>query len=95
MSLSTPETRNLADASDLELAQLLLQRLTISDKDWHRLKSNRQARAKEQAAAALLFLIKEQPQEALERFQQTCGWLDRSIAAPPCPTHGHQAKERI
>ncbi|PSB02264.1 DUF6439 family protein [Merismopedia glauca] len=78
----------IAELSNLELAQALLQRLSIGDKDWHRLKSNRQARAKEQAVAALVFLLKEQPEEALDRFRQTCGWLDGSISAPPCPTHG-------
>jgi hypothetical protein len=86
-SLSHPA---IAELSDLQLAQALLQRLTIGDGDWHRLKSNRQARAKEQAAAALVFLLKEQPEEALERFRQSCGWLDRSLSAPPCPTHGHR-----
>ncbi|NEP46115.1 MAG: hypothetical protein F6K35_45735, partial [Okeania sp. SIO2H7] len=35
-------------ATTLELAQALIQKLAISDKDWHRLKSNRQARALEQ-----------------------------------------------
>ncbi|MEQ8960060.1 MAG: DUF6439 family protein, partial [Coleofasciculus sp. C2-GNP5-27] len=56
----------------------------------HRLKSNRPARAKEQAAAALVFLLKEQPEEALVRLRQASGWLDRSISAPPCPTHGNR-----
>ncbi|TAG60104.1 MAG: hypothetical protein EAZ28_08830 [Oscillatoriales cyanobacterium] len=46
------------------------------------------ARAGEQAAAALVFLLKNQPEEALPRLNQAAGWLDRSICAPPCPTHG-------
>jgi hypothetical protein len=79
------------DFSTLELAQALMERLTISPNNWHRLKSNRKVRASEQAAAALVFLLKEQPEEALQRLQQASGWLDRSISAPPCPTHGHQA----
>jgi hypothetical protein len=33
-------------------------------------------------------LLKEQPQEALVRLNQAAGWLDHSISAPPCPTHG-------
>lgn len=70
------------------MAQLLCERLTISSIDWHRLKANRKARALEQAAAAIVFLLKDQPQEALARLQQAVGWLDRSISAPPCPTHG-------
>lgn len=79
---------DLQSASPLELAQALVERVTIGDREWHRLKSNRNARAREQAAAALVFLLKEQPEEALLRLQQAVGWLDRSISAPPCPTHG-------
>jgi len=80
---------SLSELSTLELAQVLLERLSISPDEWHKLKSNRQARASEQAAAAIVFLLKNQPEEALPRFQQAVGWLDRSISAPPCPTHGH------
>lgn len=82
----------LTELSTLELAQALAERLAIAPSDWHRLKSNRNARASEQAAAALVFLLKEQPQEALVRFRQASGWLDRSISAPPCPTHGDHGK---
>ena len=84
-------TANCNELSTLELAQALAARLAINERDWHRLKSNRQARAAEQAAAALVFLLKEQPEEALLRFRQASGWLDRSISAPPCPTHGHRS----
>ncbi|MBV8884763.1 MAG: hypothetical protein JO235_12315 [Chroococcidiopsidaceae cyanobacterium CP_BM_RX_35] len=84
------KTADLNQLSTIELAQALLERLTISANDWHRLKSNRKARASEQVAAALVFLLKEQPEEALPRLQQAVGWLDRSISAPPCPTHGHR-----
>lgn len=73
-----------------ELAQALLEKLAITDGNWHRLKSNRRARAGEQAAAALVFLLKDQPEEALPRLQQAVGWLDHSISAPPCPTHGNR-----
>jgi hypothetical protein len=95
MSQSTqlPKSSQLNELSTLELAQALMERLTISPNDWHRLKSNRKARASEQAAAALVFLLKEQPEEALQRLEQATGWLDRSISAPPCPTHGEQAKQ--
>lgn len=78
---------NLSELSTLELAQALMERLTISPNDWHRLKSNRKARANEQAAAAIVFLLKDRPEEALQRLQQATNWLDRSISAPPCPTH--------
>ncbi|MEY3334578.1 MAG: DUF6439 family protein [Cuspidothrix sp.] len=80
----------LNDLSTLELAQALMARLSISPDDWHRLKSNRNARASEQVAAAMVFLVKNEPQEAQARLEQAVGWLDKSISAPPCPTHGHK-----
>lgn len=87
-STQSANQADLQQFSAAELAQALMAKLTIADKDWHRLKSNRNARAREQAAAALVFLLKDQPAEALPRLQQAVGWLDRSISAPPCPTHG-------
>ncbi|MBW4557745.1 MAG: hypothetical protein KME59_17775 [Trichormus sp. ATA11-4-KO1] len=85
-----PKTSQLSEFSTLELAQALMERLSISPNDWHRLKSNRNSRASEQAAAAVLYLLKEQPQEAIARLEQAVGWLDRSISAPPCPSHGNK-----
>ena len=87
--LSTTKNQNkvLADLSDLELAQALSERLVISHQDWHRLKGNRQAQAKQKLTSALVFLLKEQPQEALQNLNQAVGWLDRSLKAPPCPDH--------
>ncbi len=79
---------NLQSATALELAQALADKLAIGDRDWHRLKSNRPARAQEQAIAALVFLLKQQPDEALPRLQQAVGWLDRSLCAPACESHG-------
>ncbi len=76
----------------LALAQKLVEQLTLSPNNWHRLKSNRHARALEQAAVAIVYLLKDQPQEALIRLQQAVGWLDRSISAPPCPSHGEDRK---
>ncbi|MEA5551551.1 DUF6439 family protein [Anabaena cylindrica UHCC 0172] len=81
-------TSQLNDISTLELAQALIERLSISPDDWHRLKSNRNARASEQVAAAMVFLLKDQPQEAQARLEQAIGWLDKSISAPPCESHG-------
>ncbi|WP_193197244.1 DUF6439 family protein [Nostoc sp. MG11] len=94
MSQSTqlPKTSQLNEFSTLELAQALMERLSISPDDWHRLKSNRNSRANEQIAAALVYLLKNQPQEALARLEQAVGWLDRSISAPPCPSHGENKK---
>ncbi len=84
--LQTPAT---SDLSTVELAQILAERLAIMSPDWHRLKSNRQAQASQHVAAALVFLTKDRPDEALERLQQAVGWLDRSVKPLPCPTHGH------
>ncbi len=78
---------SLSHLTSLEIAQLLGERLAISSQDWHKLKSNRQARAQEQAIAALIFLLQNQPEEALLRLQQATGWLDHSLSAPPCPDH--------
>ncbi len=86
---SNPATTNkLSEFSALELAQALTEKLSISDRNWHQLKSNRLARSREQAAVALIFLLKDQPEEALLRLQQAAGWLDKSISAPPCEHHG-------
>ena len=84
------QTSPLNEISTLELAQALMERLRITPDDWHRLKSNRNARASEQVAAAIVFLVKNEPQEAQARLEQAVGWLDKSISAPPCPTNGHK-----
>lgn len=76
-------------AENLKLAQTLADNLRLTPDKWHQLKANRQARALEQTAVALVFLLKKQPDQALQHLQQAVGWLDRSISAPPCPDHGH------
>lgn len=88
-ALANPATDQLADISTADLAKALAERLAIASNDWHRLKGNRLARAQEQAAIALVYLLNENPTEALPRLQQATGWLDKSISAPPCPTHGN------
>lgn len=87
-NLSTAQSRALEAVDTLALAQALAERLAILPQDWHRLKGNRAARAKEQAAIALIHLLNDQPEDALTRLQQATGWLDRSVSPPPCPTHG-------
>lgn len=87
-SIQSPLQAKLQDLTTLELAQALMERVALGDGDWHRLKSNRNTRAQELIASALVFLLKDAPQEALPRLQQATGWLDRSISAPPCPDHG-------
>ncbi len=77
------------DLTTLELAQLLAAKLAIAPNDWHRLKANRTAQASQQMASALVFLLKDNPEEALLRINQAQGWLDKSIAPLPCPTHNN------
>lgn len=81
------QNSHLNDPTTLELAQALMEKLSIAPNDWHRLKSNRNARASELVAAAMVFLVKNNPQEAQARLEQAIGWLEKSISAPPCPTH--------
>ncbi|WP_035988004.1 DUF6439 family protein [Leptolyngbya sp. KIOST-1] len=82
--------KSAAELTDLELAQLLAERLAIKPADWHRLNRDRQVRAREQLAAALVFLLKNNSDEALARVEQAMGWLNHSLKAPPCPTHGER-----
>ncbi|MEM8777350.1 MAG: DUF6439 family protein [Cyanobacteria bacterium P01_G01_bin.49] len=84
-------TQSLNSATSLELAQALAEQLSITPNEWHRLKNNRQAQAKQQIATALVFLLKDQPQEALAHLNQGAGWLDRSISPLPCPGHGKKS----
>ncbi|MEM9266238.1 MAG: DUF6439 family protein [Cyanobacteria bacterium P01_F01_bin.13] len=85
---TTADNETLKTVEPLTLAQALAQQLAIGPMDWHRLNANRQVRAKEQVAAALVYLLNDKPDEALPRLEQAIGWLNRSIKAPPCPTHG-------
>ena len=71
--------------SSLDLAQQLAQQLAIGHKDWHRLQCYRPARAQEQAAIAMVYLLKGESALALAHLQQATAWLDRSVSAPPCP----------
>ncbi len=87
--VSSTESRE--STSSLELAQILAQQLSITPNDWHRLKGDRQAQAKQQLAAALVLLLKNQPDEALAHINQAAGWLDRSVSPLPCPGHGNKS----
>lgn len=89
-SAQTTAEKTAAELTELELAQLLAERLAIKPNDWHRLNRDCNVRAKEQLAAALVYLLKQQPQEAQVRVEQALGWLDKSLTAPPCPTHGER-----
>ena len=82
---SHKQTKVVADLTDLELAQALVERSVISHQDWHRLKGDRQAQAKQQLTAALVFLLKEQPEAALTHLNQAADWLNGSLKSPSCP----------
>jgi hypothetical protein len=88
-SVTTPPVKHPGLSTEA-LAQALAERLAIAPQDWHRLKSNRQAQAGQELAAALVYLLKDNPQEALLHLKQAEGWLDRTLTSPPCPTHGPQ-----
>jgi hypothetical protein len=87
--LSSPPDRSVLKLFSPEvLAQALAEQLAIAPNDWHRLSANRAVRAREQAAAALVYMLKDKPEEALPRLAQAIGWLDKTLKAPPCPSHG-------
>ncbi len=90
MNSSVETKSNLEAMSNLEIARILAERMTISSYDWHRLKNNRQAQASQQLTASLVYLLNGETEEALLRIHQAQGWLDRSIDPLPCPTHGHK-----
>ena len=83
--ISNNQSKVPPELTDLELAQALVERSVIAHQNWHRLKGNRNAQAKQQLTSALVFLLKDQPQEALQHLQQATGWLDGSLSSPPCP----------
>jgi hypothetical protein len=85
-STQPTNSQRLAEFSDFELAQVLAERLAIAPADWHHLKANRRAQARQSAAMALVFLLKDRPEEAIAQLQQATGWLDRSIQPLPCPS---------
>lgn len=90
MNSSIETKSNLEEMSNLEIARILAERMTISSYDWHKLKNNRKAQAAQQLTASLVYLLNGETEEALVRINQAQGWLDRSIDPLPCPTHGHK-----
>ena len=79
----------LIEKDSLELAQALAAKLAIAPNDWHRMKANRKAQASQQLSAALVFLLNDNPEAALTHLQQAEGWLDKTLSAPKCPSHGN------
>ena len=82
----------------LPLAQQLHRSLSISERDWHALKSQRPRRAAEQLAAALVQLLArdtptnaaagEARREAIALAEHALGWLKAELSDPGCPSHG-------
>jgi hypothetical protein len=82
----------------LPLAQQLHRSLSIGERDWHALKSQRPRRAAEQVAAALVQLLArdtptnsaggEARQQTIELLEHALGWLKAEISDPGCPSHG-------
>ncbi|WP_126148020.1 DUF6439 family protein [Synechococcus elongatus] len=85
--LQSPASQALREVDTIAIAQVLLERLALTDDQWHRYKNNRPVRAREQTAAAVLALLQDRPDDAQAHLQQALGLLDRSITPPPCPTH--------
>ncbi len=94
MPLTREDDTVLKSFSAESIAQALAEKLAIDSIDWHRLSANRNVRAREQAAAALVYLLKDQPEEALPRLEQAVGWLNKTVKAPPCPTHGEKKRSQ-
>lgn len=94
MSEVTPVSKHdiLSDLTAIELAQALAAKSAIAHQDWHRLKGNRQAQAKQQLTSALVFLLKEQPEAALVHLNQAAEWLNGSLKSPTCPD-AHRKKK--
>ena len=92
--ISSSQNKVPDSLTDLELAQALVERSVIAHQDWHRLKGNRKAQAKQQLASALVFLLKDQPELALQHINQAGGWLDGSLASPPCPDAQRRKKQK-
>ncbi len=90
--ISNNQSKVPEDLTDLELAQALVERSVIAHQNWHRLKGNRNAQAKQQLTSALVFLLKDQPEAALQHLNQATGWLNGSLSSPPCPDAQKKAK---
>jgi hypothetical protein len=82
----------------LDLAQQLQRSLSIDDRRWHRLKTQRARRAAEQLASALVQLLAaDDPQvgaptparrEAIALVENGLAWLRAELSDPGCPSHG-------
>ena len=75
----------------LHLAETLQRQLAISERDWHRLKTDRHRRAAEQLSAALLLLLRSGVQadgDVVALLESAQRWIKREQRDPGCPDHG-------
>ena len=75
----------------LQLAETLQRQLAISERDWHRLKTDRHRRAAEQLSAALLLLLRSGAQadgDVVALLESAQRWIKREQRDPGCPDHG-------
>ena len=75
----------------LHLAESLQRQLAISERDWHRLKTDRHRRAAEQLSAALLLLLRSGAQadgDVVALLESAQRWIKREQRDPGCPDHG-------
>ncbi len=62
--------------------------LRIDDRNWHRLKGNRNRRAAELLSAALVQLLGDGDVDDVEALtQQALGWIKGELKDPGCPHH--------
>ena len=75
----------------LHLAETLQRQLAISERDWHRLKTDRHRRAAEQLSAALLLLLRsgaKADSDVVALLESAQRWIKREQRDPGCPDHG-------
>ena len=75
----------------LHLAETLQRQLAISERDWHRLKTDRHRRAAEQLSAALLLMLRSGAQadgDVVALLESAQRWIKREQRDPGCPDHG-------
>jgi len=69
-----------------ELATALHAKLSIREKNWHKLKNNHDRRAAETISAAIVQLIGDgKRSDTVELLEQGLLWIKREINDPGCP----------
>ncbi len=75
------------DISTLKLAQELHMKLSINDKDWHRLKNNSNRRAAELLASAISQLVNNGEKSDIKSLiNQALLWINNEVKDPGCPS---------